>query len=107
MAELTEPTASPTPSCCSAETHASCCEPSEKEGCCGAGNAAGGCGCSAGAADTAQPEDIREVVREKYAAAARAVAEQQAGASCCGSVELTDADKTRVFGAAALRRGRD
>ena len=70
MAELTEPTASPTPSCCSADTQASCCEPSEKEGCCGAGNAAGGCGCSAGEADTAQPEDIREVVREKYAAAA-------------------------------------
>jgi len=100
MAELTEPTAFPTPSCCSADTQASCCEPSEKEGCCGAGNAAGGCACSAGEADTAQPEDIREVVREKYAAAARAVAEQQAGASCCGSVELTDADKTRVFGAA-------
>jgi arsenite methyltransferase len=100
MAVLTEPTASPTSSCCSAETQASCCEPSEKEGCCGTGHASGGCGCSADAADTAPSEDIREVVREEYAAAARAVAEQQAGASCCGPVELTAADATRVFGAA-------
>ena len=100
MAELTEPTASPTSSCCSAETQASCCEPSEKEGCCGSSHAAGGCGCSAGQADTAAADDIREVVREKYAAAARAVAEQQAGASCCGPIELTDSEKARVFGAA-------
>ena len=100
MAELTEPTAPPTSSCCSAETQASCCEPSEKEGCCGTGSAAGGCGCSAGQADATAADDIREVVREKYAAAARAVAEQQAGASCCGPVELTDSDTTLVFGAA-------
>jgi arsenite methyltransferase len=99
MAELTEPTASPTSSCCSADTQASCCEPSEKEGCCGSGASAGGCGCSAGQADTAAADDIREVVRENYAAAARAVAEQQAGAVCCGPVQLTDSQKTEVFGA--------
>jgi arsenite methyltransferase len=99
MAELTESTASPTSSCCSAETQASCCEPSEKEGCCGSGHDGVGCGCSASQANTAVPDDIREVVREKYAAAARAVAEQQAGAACCGRVELTDSDTTRVFGA--------
>src|SRR5664279_1273870 len=83
MAELsTEPTA--TTSCCSTETKASCCEPSETDGCC--------------SPDT--PPDIRETVREKYAAAARAVAEQQSSASCCGPIALTDADETRVFGAA-------
>ena len=39
-------------------------------------------------------------MREKYAAAARAVAEQQGSASCCGPIALTDADRTHVFGAA-------
>jgi arsenite methyltransferase len=77
VAELTEPTASPISSCCSAHTQASCCKPSEKDGCCGSGHAAGGCGCSAGAVDRAGPEDIREVVREKYAAVARQAAGAQ------------------------------
>ena len=45
-------------------------------------------------------EGLRETVREKYAAAARAVAEQQGSASCCGPIALSDADKTHVFGAA-------
>jgi SAM-dependent methyltransferase len=39
-------------------------------------------------------------VREKYAAAARAVAEQAGSSGCCGPVALTDADRTQVFGAA-------
>ena len=39
-------------------------------------------------------------MREKYAAAARAVTEQQGSASCCGPISLTDADETHVFGAA-------
>jgi hypothetical protein len=45
-------------------------------------------------------EDIRETVREKYAAAARAVVEQQGSATCCGPIALTAADKSQVFGAA-------
>jgi SAM-dependent methyltransferase len=98
MAELMEPTVSPAASCCSAETQASCCEPSEKEGCCGTAHATGGCGCSAATVDTAAPQEIREVVREKYAAAALAVSAQQARAGCCGSVELTDSEATHVFG---------
>ena len=84
MAELTTP--EPTSSCCSTEVQASCCEPSEKAACCEASAAGGGCGCAAG-----QGEDIRETVREKYAAAALAAKE---GASCCGSV----ADESGVFG---------
>ena len=71
MAELTEPPAAAVSSCCSR---------------------------SAGDPDEA-PDDIRETVREKYAAAARAVAEQQTSASCCGPVSLTDGDEHRVFGA--------
>jgi arsenite methyltransferase len=101
MAELrTDPT--PTSGCCAPETQASCCEPSEKDDCCGSGAAGGGCGCSAGQGTQvgAGSQDIRETVREKYAAAARAVAEQQGSASCCGPIALTDADKAPVFGAA-------
>jgi SAM-dependent methyltransferase len=84
MAELTTP--EPTSSCCSSEAQAACCEPSEKAACCGTSAAGGSCGCSTG-----QSEDIRETVREKYAAAALAAKE---GGSCCGSV----ADDSGVFG---------
>jgi SAM-dependent methyltransferase len=73
MAELTTPTSS----CCAPETQATCCEPSEKDACCGAGASDAGCGCEA---EHPEPE-IREVVREKYAAAARQAA--GAGGWCC------------------------
>jgi len=102
MAELTTDPA-PTSACCAPETQATCCEPSEKEECCGTSAATGSCGCADGqkaeAAAPAGSEDIRETVREKYAAAARAAAEQQGSASCCGPIALTDADHTPVFGA--------
>ena len=59
------------------------------------------CCCSAAGAEAtptpAPGTDIREVVREKYAAAARAAATKRAG-SCCGPVELTDADRSQAFG---------
>jgi arsenite methyltransferase len=102
MAELTtDPTS--TSACCAPEAQATCCEPSEKEECCGTSAVSGSCGCSegqkAGVATPAGSEDIRETVREKYAAAARTVAEQQGSASCCGPIALTDADHTDVFGA--------
>jgi arsenite methyltransferase len=95
MAELT--TRTPASSCCSTETQATCCEPDAKDACCGTAAAGGSCGCSAGQA--AEPVgDIRETVREKYAAAARAAA-QDASGSCCG-VATTDATGTQVFGGA-------
>jgi len=102
MAELrTDPTPTPSSGCCAPETQASCCEPVEKEECCGSGES---CGCTAGQkaapATPAGAEDIRETVREKYAAAARAVAEQPGSESCCGPITLTDADQAHVFGAA-------
>ena len=98
MAELT------TSSCCAPETQATCCEPSDKDACCGTAAKGGSCGCSAGA--QAEPEvDIRETVRERYAAAARAAAEGQ-GAGCgCGSVSTTDAAGEQVFGAALYGDG--
>jgi arsenite methyltransferase len=101
MAELTatDPTMTApavSSSCCSTEAQSTCCEPSEKSDCCGPeATATGGCGCSAGA-DAPATVDVRETVREKYAAAARQVAEQ--GSSCCGPIAVTDADRTQVFG---------
>jgi SAM-dependent methyltransferase len=55
---------------------------------------------------TTQPDDIRDQVRERYAAAALAASEgsassgcASAGGSCCGSeVALTDASGDQVFG---------
>jgi arsenite methyltransferase len=97
MAELTTPDAPVQSSCCSTEAQASCCEPTEKADCCGTtATADDSCGCSAGQAETVGA-DIRETVREKYAAAARAAASQTSG-SCCGPVSLTDADENQVFG---------
>jgi SAM-dependent methyltransferase len=46
-------------------------------------------------ADLKSPEDVREVVRERYAAAARAASE---GGGCCSSVSPADASGTEVFG---------
>src|SRR3954451_15098959 len=81
MAEVTD--------CCTPAAQATCCEPSDKAACCGARAAGGSCGCSAGASD-----DIRETVRERYAAAAR-TATAQAGST----VALAEADEAGLFGA--------
>jgi SAM-dependent methyltransferase len=100
MAELTTPTPAQTASCCSAETQSSCCEPSDKDACCGTAAAGGSCGCSAGqpTLETEPVADIREVVREKYAAAARQAAD--AGNWCC-EAGFDPADTgTQTFGGA-------
>jgi SAM-dependent methyltransferase len=81
MAELT------TSSCCSTDAQSTCCEPSDKSACCGTAAAGGSCGCAEGKAD------IRETVRERYAAAARTAAASTA------AVVVTDADERGVFGA--------
>jgi SAM-dependent methyltransferase len=97
MAELsTEPS-----SCCAPAVQASCCEPSDKDACCGAAAAGESCGCSAGAA-VGEPPDIRETVRERYAAAARSAARgADVGSDCCGpAVSLTGASGEVVFGSA-------
>ena len=83
--------------CCTPAAQEACCEPSEKASCCGDSHTSG-CGCSAGSAQTstitatATVAQVRETVREKYAAAATAAA--SSGAACCGPAE--DAG---VFGA--------
>ena len=86
MAELTDPTG-----CCSAEAHATCCEPADKAACCEAGAAGGSCGCAAGQGAGA---DIRETVRARYAAAARAAADP--GRTSCGC----EPDGDAAFGGA-------
>ena len=94
MAELTEPTTT-TPSCCSAEAQSPAVSLGE-----GRVLRYGSVGHAVVPPPRRTDADIRETVREKYAAAARAVAAQQGSASCCGPVALTGADETRVFGAA-------
>jgi arsenite methyltransferase len=103
MAELTtasDPEAAS--SCCSTEAQATCCEPSDKDSCCATSAAGGSCGCSAGQATTGPASDIRETVRERYAAAARAAA-AESSSSCCG-VATTDAGGADVFGGALYTR---
>jgi len=97
MAELTETVTDPG-ACCAPEQQASCCAPEEKADCCGEG---GSCGCEEAADDTPQSA-VRAHVRERYGAAARAIAEQQApGAGCCApTVATTDAAGEHVFGGA-------
>ena len=92
MAELTTPT-TPAASCCSTEAQSSCCEPSEKDACCATAAAGGSCGCAAGQTVA----EIRETVRERYAASARAAAARPT-ASCCGEPS-TDATGAEIWGA--------
>lgn len=70
MAELTT-VETETNSCCSTEAQQTCCEPTDKAACCGESAAGGTCGCSARKAPI---DDVREKVRERYAAAARTAA---------------------------------
>jgi len=107
MAELTNPAADPaTPSTCgSTEAQATCCEPSQKSSGCGESAAGRTFGCSTGQSTAPVVEDLRETVREKYAAAARAVAEQSASTSCCGPIAFTDAGGREVFGASLYADG--
>jgi arsenite methyltransferase len=89
-----------TASCCSAETQKTCCEPEAKSECCGSASG-GSCGCGAG--KEANAGQVREAVRERYAAAARSVTENQAAqeeaaASCgCGATDIAEI-KGEAFG---------
>ena len=99
MAEVTSPIPAASGSCCSPQTQSSCCEPTEKDACGGTAAAGGSCGCAAGRLTAPPVLDIRETVREKYAAAARAAADGTATSACCGPIQLTGADEASVFGA--------
>ncbi|HNA22943.1 MAG TPA: arsenite methyltransferase [Solirubrobacterales bacterium] len=86
MAELEKTT-----DCCSPEDQATCCEPEAKSECCGEGPE---CGCPDGAERT--DSELREIVRERYAAAARDAGSRDA--SCCGNDAVITEDQRAVFG---------
>lgn len=94
MAELTQEPIG----CCAPTTQATCCAPEAKSACCGAGE--GSCGCDH-AAEPVTATEIRERVRDKYAAAAVAAASGSLGFECgCDSpITLTDPAGRDVFGA--------
>jgi arsenite methyltransferase len=97
MAELT-PTDASTPTCCTTEAQETCCEPDAKASCCATHEAGGSCGCSAG--ETTCEHDLRETVRDRYAAAARA-ADGTDGAACCGTdAAVITEEQAGRFGAA-------
>jgi SAM-dependent methyltransferase len=83
-----------TSSCCDATAQESCCEPEAKPGCCGEGHA-NGCGCDAGS--KASADEVREAVRERYAAAAKEAS--SASASCCGGPGAITDEQRAAFGA--------
>jgi ubiquinone/menaquinone biosynthesis C-methylase UbiE len=98
MAELSTPDP-----CCAPERQAACCEPDAKADCCGHEQ---GCGCEPSAAATSAAA-VRDEVRERYAAAARAMtatppstASTAAPSSPSPSVSLRDAGGQQVFGGA-------
>jgi SAM-dependent methyltransferase len=79
---MSDITATPgTSACCTPKAQTSCCGPSEKSECCDSRAAGEPCGCAAGQAAT-MPTDVREVVRDAYADAARRFA--TAGHTSCG-----------------------
>jgi SAM-dependent methyltransferase len=84
--------------CCTPAAQAECCEPEDKPACCGSQHG-DGCGCAAG--EPASTHEIRETVREKYAAAAVA-ASAGARPACCGP-----GDATATFGSSLYDRSED
>ena len=90
MAGLTESIST----CCTPVAQATCCAPSQKSACCATGAAGGSCGCAAGAG-----ADVREIVRERYAAAALATSAPP-GSCGCGDALTVDAAGRQVFGSA-------
>jgi ubiquinone/menaquinone biosynthesis C-methylase UbiE len=90
MAELTTVDEQQESSCCSPSAKEICCEPDAKGDCCGPEHEAGTCGC--GAAE----DDVRERVRERYAAAA--VAASTGAAGCCGDAAVITDEQRKAFG---------
>ncbi len=98
--------------CCSTQAEATCCDADAKGACCGQ-DTAGACRCPDGAHPAAPaPHDVREAVRERYAAAARTAGggggnvggdnggrDGDGDGGGDGEVTLTDEHGTAVFGA--------
>ena len=78
--------------CCSPAAQQTCCEPEAKSECCGEAH---GDGCGCGAAEATENADVREIVRERYAAAATAASTRSA--ACCKGEAITS-DQRVAFG---------
>ncbi len=96
MAELSDPNAGEAiSSCCPEVAQRDCCDPADKDDCCSAESTT--CGCST---DSAEAPVVREAVRERYAAAAKAVTDGRGtDASCCAADVILDAEQADLFGA--------
>ncbi|HEX8975606.1 MAG TPA: arsenite methyltransferase [Solirubrobacteraceae bacterium] len=87
--------------CCAAVIQATCCKPDDKAECCGRGS---DCGCAGG--EEPPTADIREAVRQRYAAAAIAADRTAAaGCRCAAGVGVADEQGTEVFGATLYEAG--
>ena len=95
MAELTTDIST----CCAPADQAVCCEPAEKTACCGTAARGGSCGCADGASPSEAHDDIRELVRDRYATAARSMTEAGTGSCDCAPSMTTDQTGQEVFGA--------
>jgi arsenite methyltransferase len=98
MAELTAPD-TPASSCCSPAAQETCCEPSAKAACCDTAAAGGSCGCAAGQTTTVSADELRETVRERYAAAALRTSNPIAAAGCCSDGAVITDEQAAQFGA--------
>ena len=106
MAELTDPNLAPTVSgCCSPAAQETCCEPSEKSACCETSAAGGSCGCAAGRGMLPAADELRETVRERYAAAAVATSDPAAVAGCCENPAAITDEQAELFGAGLYSDG--
>jgi arsenite methyltransferase len=100
MAELDlETPETETRGCCSPAAQQTCCDSEAKSDCCGGGRGQD-CGCGAGSssAGEARPDELRERVRDSYAAAALAAGD--GASSCCGEAAVISEDHDEVWGAA-------
>jgi arsenite methyltransferase len=87
MAELTA-TSAPA-GCCAPAVQRGCCEPTDKAACCSSeATSGGGCGCAGGSAPTSLKTDIRDVVRDRYAQAARRAGDVEAW--CCAEFDAEE-----------------
>jgi arsenite methyltransferase len=86
--------------CCSADNQASCCEPEAKDACCGEGP---GCGCGAGQDQSTDADELKEIVRQRYAAAATDASGRDA--SCCANDTVITEEQRAVFGSNLYEAG--
>jgi len=107
MAELTTPdTDTAAAGCCTLAVQQNCCESSEKTACCETSAAGGSCGCAVGQSMPAAADELRETVRERYAAAALVTTDPTAAAGCCSAAGavITD-EQAELFGAGLYADG--